>query len=159
MVSIAAAVRQVKDDLPRRFARDVDEALARQLGFTWRHRRLNPLTLIVLFSTQVMHGNTAIEHLRHLAQLPCTATAYCKARGRLPLAVLQRLCYNITRSWVGAADDVGRWRGHRLWRGDGSSFLMPDTPPLQQHFGQSGQQRAGCGFPTNSRPRIAQDMP
>ena len=25
---------------------------------------------------------------------------------------------------------------------------MPDTPALQAHFGQSGQQQLGCGFPT-----------
>ena len=25
---------------------------------------------------------------------------------------------------------------------------MPDTPELREHFGQSGQQVAGCGFPT-----------
>ena len=24
---------------------------------------------------------------------------------------------------------------------------MPDTPELQQHFGQPGNQRPGCGFP------------
>jgi hypothetical protein len=30
---------------------------------------------------------------------------------------------------------------------DGSSFSMPDTPELQKHFGQSGAQQPGCGFP------------
>lgn len=28
---------------------------------------------------------------------------------------------------------------------------MPDTPELQKHFGQSGQQAAGCGLPTAHR--------
>ncbi len=27
-------------------------------------------------------------------------------------------------------------------------FSMPDTPELQNHFGQSGKQKPGCGFPT-----------
>jgi hypothetical protein len=31
---------------------------------------------------------------------------------------------------------------------DGSSFSMSDTPPLQKHFGQPGEQKPGCGFPT-----------
>ena len=31
---------------------------------------------------------------------------------------------------------------------DGSSFSMPDTDELQSHFGQSGGQARGCGFPT-----------
>jgi hypothetical protein len=44
--------------------------------------------------------------------------------------------------------DTGRWRGHRVFFVDGSSFSMSDTPPLQQHFGQPGAQKPGCGFPT-----------
>jgi hypothetical protein len=39
------------------------------------------------------------------------------------------------------------WYGHRVWLLDGSSFSMPDTPELRAHFGQSGSQRPGCGFP------------
>jgi hypothetical protein len=31
---------------------------------------------------------------------------------------------------------------------DGSSFSMPDTPELQESFGQPGAQAKGCGFPT-----------
>jgi hypothetical protein len=30
---------------------------------------------------------------------------------------------------------------------DGSSCSMPDTPELQEEFGQPGNQRPGCGFP------------
>jgi hypothetical protein len=30
---------------------------------------------------------------------------------------------------------------------DGTGISMPDTPQLQRHFGQSGQQKPGCGFP------------
>jgi hypothetical protein len=30
---------------------------------------------------------------------------------------------------------------------DGSSCSMPDTPELQRHFGQPGNQQPGCGFP------------
>lgn len=30
---------------------------------------------------------------------------------------------------------------------DGTGISMPDTPELQKHFGQSGQQKPGCGFP------------
>jgi hypothetical protein len=41
----------------------------------------------------------------------------------------------------------GRWRGHRTFLVDGSSFSMPDTPDLQQYFGQPSGQRPGCGFP------------
>src|SRR5262249_44574698 len=44
-------------------------------------------------------------------------------------------------------DAEGRWRGHRVYYLDGSSFSMPDTPELQEEFGQPSGQATGCGFP------------
>jgi hypothetical protein len=41
----------------------------------------------------------------------------------------------------------GRWHGHRTFLVDGSGCSMPDTPALPQAFGQSTEQRPGCGFP------------
>jgi hypothetical protein len=43
--------------------------------------------------------------------------------------------------------DEGRWYGHRTFWVDGSSCSIPDTPALQDHFGQSSKQLPGCGFP------------
>ncbi len=42
---------------------------------------------------------------------------------------------------------TGLWHGHRTVLLDGSGFSMPDTPALQNRFGQPGQQSKGCGFP------------
>jgi hypothetical protein len=41
----------------------------------------------------------------------------------------------------------GRWYGHRTFFVDGSGCSMPDTPVLQEAFGQPSEQRPGCGFP------------
>jgi hypothetical protein len=46
-----------------------------------------------------------------------------------------------------SALDEGRWHGHRTFLVDGSGGSMPDTPALQQAFGQPSAQRPGCGFP------------
>jgi hypothetical protein len=43
--------------------------------------------------------------------------------------------------------EEGCWRGHRTFFGDGSGGSMPDTPTLQEAFGQPNGQRPGCGFP------------
>jgi hypothetical protein len=43
--------------------------------------------------------------------------------------------------------DTERWRGHRLFYVDGSSFSMSYEPCLQKEFGQPGGQKKGCGFP------------
>jgi len=148
MASISRALARVKDDLPLLIQDHAHAALSQEPGFVWRDRKLNPLTTLLLFITQVMHGNTAMAHLRHLWPVKFSATAYCKARRRLPLMFLQRITRSITREVKELHEPIiPRWRGHRVWRGDGSSFSMPDTPRLQDRFGQPGQQDEGCGFP------------
>jgi len=117
-------------------------------GHRWRPCLLIPLVLIHWFLIQVLHGNTAIEHLTLLAGRAFTASAYCQARSRLPLAVLQVLLKGLVSSLVPLTEARGLWRGHRTFLVDGSSFSMPDTPELQEHFGQPGGQVPGCGFPT-----------
>jgi hypothetical protein len=61
-------------------------------------------------------------------------------------------------SWVCAGDDLypevqttGRWRSHRTWTLDGASFSMPDTPELQDHFGQPLSQAKDAVFEVNFR--------
>lgn len=122
-------------------------AACQDVGYTWRERCLDPVTTTQLFFVQVVNGNTACTHLRHLTQLNVTASAYCQARTRLPLAVFERLLGAVRVDVAHKPLDEGRWFGHRTWWADGSSFSMPDTPELQEHFGQPGGQQPGCGFP------------
>jgi hypothetical protein len=100
-----------------------------------------------MFMLQVLWGNTACNHVVRLAGQDVTGNAYCEARARVPLAVFQTLLRRCTARMVESVRDTGRWLGHRLFLLDGSSFSMSDTPDLQAHFGQPGQQAAGCGFP------------
>jgi hypothetical protein len=146
MVTIAKRIEQVKADLPRLIGTHVKEYL-RQQGWRGRVRLLDPLNTVLLFVVQVMHGNTAITHLPHLAQIAFTATAYCKARGRLALGLLEYVSHAVARQLLPQSDRAHRWRGHRVWYADGSSFSMPDRPELQDYFGQPGNQSPGCGFP------------
>jgi hypothetical protein len=151
MASVPHALRQVKDDLPQLIESSVNQAVAEQRDWTWRNRLLNPMVLMQLFILQIMHGNTAINHLRHLCSLTFTAAAYCNARKRLPLALVQRVSSWIARDLFHATDDQApRWRGHRVWCGDATSFSMPDTSALQKHFGQPAGQKPGCGFPVST---------
>ena len=147
MVNIASAVHRVKDDLPGLLTPLVEQALREHPDHAWRDRVLNPLATILLFVQQVMHGNTAITHLRHLSSLPFTAAAYCKARQRLPRSLVERVAELVTRQLQPMGDAACRWRGHRVWHGDGTGFSMPDTPALQKRFGQPPGQKPGCGFP------------
>jgi hypothetical protein len=105
------------------------------------------VTTIQLFFAQILHGNTACTHLRHLTKLDVTASAYCQARRRLPLAVFERLLRSVSHALHHEPLEEGRWWGHRTFWVDGSSVSMPDTPALQKHFGQPGKQLPGWGFP------------
>ena len=117
------------------------------VGYTWRDRLLNPVITIQLFFVQVLNGNTACTHLRHLTKVAVSASAYCQARAKLPLTVFKRLLRTVSDRLQSDPLEEGRWLGHRTFLVDGSSFSMPDTPELQDHFGQPGGQRLGCGFP------------
>lgn len=126
--------------------RSIEEA-CRQVEHSWRKRILDPATTVYLFLLQILHGNTALTHVVHFGCWSFTASAYCQARMRLPLAVLHALLEKTAALFGAVTESDFRWLGHRVWLVDGSSFSMPDTPELQDHFGQPGGQRTGCGFP------------
>jgi hypothetical protein len=63
------------------------------------------------------------------------------------LALFRELLRRIAERLRPKIDDNGTWFGHRVFVADGSSFSMPDTPELQEHFGQPSGQEPGCGFP------------
>ena len=122
--------------------------VCRDIGYTaWRDRVLTPVTTVQLFLLQILHGNTACSHLPHLSGLRFSAAAYCQARTRLPLRFFALLLERFGRAVQQSALDDGRWHGHRTFLVDGSGCSMPDTPALQQAFGQPSEQRPGCGFP------------
>ena len=75
MVSITNALAQVKDDLSQMLSRHVVQCVAQQKDYKWRDRLLEPATTILLLVTQVLHGNTAITHLRHLSGMNFSAVS------------------------------------------------------------------------------------
>jgi DDE family transposase len=122
--------------------------VCREIGYTaWRDRVLTPVTTIHLFLLQILHGNTACSHLPHLSGLRFSAAASCQARTRLPLHFFALLLERFSSAVQRSASDDGRWHGHRTFLVEGSTCSMPDTPALQDAFGQSTEQRPGCGVP------------
>ena len=151
MASISPTLDRIKRDLEPFLPEDSILAACRQVGHRWRKRQFDPVATLHLFILQILCFNTAITHLRHLAKVPMTAAAYCKARLRLPLAALQMLLRDsaaamAVRARAGARRQ-GYWHGLRTWLTDGSGTLAPDTPELQKQFPQSRSQKKGCGFP------------
>jgi hypothetical protein len=150
--SIAGAVARLKRaaDPLRALGRGAVEAVCEELGHAWRDRTLDPATTLALFVQQVLHGNCPCSEVRHLAAggPSFTPGAYCQARSRLPLAVYRSLLTRVVDAALPHTREAGhRWRGRRVFHVDGTTFSMPDTPRLQEAFGQPAAQAPGCGFP------------
>ncbi|MGH7134093.1 MAG: IS4 family transposase [Pirellulales bacterium] len=145
--SIAKIVEQFKQGWSQELTDEAIDRAVRETGHQWRDRILDPLTTVRLFFLQILCGNVACNALPHLARMRFTGSAYCEARGRFPLQALEILLTRATAKMAERVRDTGLWLGHRLFIVDGSSFSMSDTKELREHFGQSGAQTQGCGFP------------
>jgi hypothetical protein len=128
--------------------------------------KLDPATLIALFMQQIASGNVSCDATRLIGRDAFSASAYCQARMRLPVGVIQTLARQSYQKISDLIDDEDqhRWHGHRVLLIDATSFSMPDTGALQDYFGQPGQQKKGCGFPVahllmlfNARTGLAVD--
>lgn len=144
---IIPVLGRLRQDIAATLSRETIEEGCRQVQHSWRKRVLDPSTTVWLFVLQVLHGNTACQHVVHFGGWSFSDSAYCQARKRLPLALFHGLLEKTAAAFRSATAGTSRWYGHRVWLVDGSSFSMPDTPELQRHFGQPGGQRKGCGFP------------
>ena len=146
-LNIPQIVHQFKADVAKALSAETITMICSYLGYSYRHRILDPVTTVQVFLLQILHGNTACTAMARLAGVPFSAAAYCCARKRLPLALFEDLLQRVCDALFPEIQETGRWRGHRTWTLDGSSFSMPDTPDLQGHFGQPSAQAKGCGFP------------
>jgi hypothetical protein len=146
--SVTTVLQRFKMDWAIQLQPDAIHAACQKAGYTlWRDHLLNPVTTVQLFLLQILHGNTACQHLPHLSGLRFSASAYCQARSKLPLPVLAHLLERLGHAAQPALSEEGRWHGHRTFFVDGSGCSMPDTPVLQEEFGQPAEQQPGCGFP------------
>ena len=164
MASMAYYRRILKDDFSQRqriFAGllrvQIVVAAARAAGYCWRDRIWTPAQTLWTFLLQVLtpgsscRAAVAAVLAEQAAENSGTCSAdpsgYCQGRQRLPLAVFRHALQTVAHSLQEQPCAANRWCGHRVWVVDGSSCSMPDTPALQEAFGQPDGQRKGCGFP------------
>src|ERR1700676_1026187 len=152
MANVSRALERIKQDLESHLPESMITAACDEAGYRWRERKFGPVKTIHLFVLQILHLNTAICHLRHLVKTPVNAAAYCKARMRLPLGVLQFLLRESSAALhrdlsSQAGEDLTRWQGHRTLLVDATGTITPDTPALQEAFGQPTGRKPGCGLP------------
>src|SRR4051812_9055483 len=112
---IDTALRRLRQDLGAQLNRSAIDDACRHPGHAWRGCPLTPVAIVHWFLIQVLHGNTAIEHVSLLAGRAFTGSAYCQARARLPLEVLRAVLRGVVRALAPCAEAEGRWRGHRTF--------------------------------------------
>ena len=144
---IDSILKRLRQDIAQNLGPESILAACRAAGHSWRKCTLDPVAVVHWFIIQISHGNTSLEHISRLGGGLFTGSAYCMARAALPLAVFQHVLSHTIKLLIPDTQAEGLWRGHRVFLIDGSSFSMPDTPELQERFGQPGAQRPGCGFP------------
>ena len=137
--NIARIVAQFKQSWSRELEDEAIERACEEAGHQWRERELGPVATVKMFLLQILYGNVACEFVPHLAGKDVTGSAYCTARGRLPLAALQTLLARCTTKMAECVRDTGLWLGHRLFLLDGSSFSMPDTAELASALRSAGR--------------------
>ena len=73
--------------------------------------------------------------------------AYCRARAKVPEAVVRRLTLHVARDCEAQVPAAWRWKGRDVRLVDGTTFSMPDTAENQAESPQSKTQAEGLGFP------------
>ena len=116
-----------------------------------------PLVTVAVFLAQVLADDrscrAAVARLlawRAARGLPACSPdtgAYCKARRRLPEALLPRLVRESADRLSERAAAGRLLGGRRVVIADGTTASMPDTPENQAEYPQNCRQKAGCGFP------------
>jgi hypothetical protein len=129
----------------------------RALGCRFRDRIFSPAVTLWTFLAQCLDADPscrqAVARLlawRAAAGLPRCATntgAYCKARCRLPEALLARLARDTGAAALQRAAAPWRWLGRVVKVADGTCLSMPDTAANQKAYPQPRSQKPGCGFP------------
>lgn len=114
-----------------------------------------PLTFWAFLSQVLSPRSSCREVVRKVqawyapqGQLPDSGTsAYCQARGRLPLACLLALHQTLAAKLSARITPPELWCGRHVKVVDGTGLSMPDTAANQKAWPQPSGQKAGCGFP------------
>jgi len=122
-----------------------------------RKRVFSPTETLSMFLTQALSADrscqkavndTAVTRMaRGLPHCSTHTGAYCRARQRLPIAMLSTLVRQTGQRISAQAPEPWRWRGRPVRLVDGTTVVLPDTPANQTAYPQPRSQKPGLGFP------------
>ena len=122
-----------------------------------RERLYPPTVALSMFMQQTLDADGSCQKVvngwavqRAVCGLKPSSTrtgGYCRARGRLPLAMIRGLACVTGRQLHGRARREWSWRGRAVKLVDGTGISMPDTDENQARYPQPDTQADGVGFP------------
>lgn len=139
------------------FADIFSDAVLRRIfvkfNMDYRDRIYSPLTTLWLFVGQILSDDRScravvarasgwIEGIKSL-----NTNAYCMARQRLPLELIEELSSEVAGRLQAAQLQSWKWFDRAVKIVDGTTLTMPDTKKNQLCFPQSSSQKPGLGFP------------
>jgi hypothetical protein len=122
-----------------------------------RERLFPPTETLSMFMAQALSADGSCRQVvddaavkRLIAGMtPCSSNtaAYCKARARLPQAMIDTLARRTGKLVADGVCDAWLWRGRRVLLADGTTVTLADTADNQEVYPQMASQHDGLGFP------------
>jgi hypothetical protein len=122
-----------------------------------RERLYPPTETLSMFLAQALNEDRSCQKAvndaaiqRIVGDLPTVSTAtggYCRARQRLPLAMVSELVCQTGELINSQVPEQWSWQGRRVHLIDGTTVTLPDTEKNQAAYPQQSSQKAGLGFP------------
>lgn len=122
-----------------------------------RERLYPPTETLSMFLAQALSADRSCQQAvneaavrRLIGGLPRASTrtgGYCRARARLPEAMVAGLTRCSGQRMSAMAPSAWRWHGHPVRLVDGTTLALPDTAANQALYPQSRSQAPGLGFP------------
>ena len=131
--------------------------LCEELEIDFRERTFTPATTLGLFVSQVLSRGDACSTImtqfnrerkrQGLSPVSEDASAYCKARARLSVELIDRLSQRVVTLLHEKTCDPWKWEGRNVYLVDGLVLRAPDTEANQETYPQPSSQQEGLGYP------------
>lgn len=128
-----------------------------ELGYEFRERVYTPMVTVWMLITQMLSADHSCQQAvtklnawrtqRGFPRVSSETTSYCKARGRLPEKLFERLLMRTATACDEASDKEWQFHGREVRIVDGTTVTMDDTDENQKEYPQPRSQKPGCGFP------------
>ena len=123
----------------------------------YRERVYTPTDTLSMFLAQALNADRSCQSAVNewfmsrqgsgLSQVSTNTGAYCRARKRLPIGMIEELVRHSGKQLTERLPAQWKWKGRNVMMVDGTTLSMPDTPQNQGVYPQPNTQQPGVGFP------------